>query len=591
MKLLYDNYDARGVSDRSYISTGLLAFIFSLLVHLFIFYHLWSLRLPWAGQLKVEQNEKWLVPVTVDKVMSKDVQEVKKVSGANSVSLLASLEEEALKMNEKLVQSVDNSDKVVAEDIREKNKEIAFDKNFTTMSLIKRPMATWQARQEIMAVEENRVKKEIEGLKRRRIPKIERVDKAPDITIPLDSISMHKENKSQFDTALSRDITVKEKVAFPDIILDEKSKDNAGGLKEEMEIPPPSSGQNIKPIESFLTATLEAYKAFMDPYVYFRMEIRRISEDILPVIPRDIVFVQDCSASMSEERLHFCREGLKKCLTMLKNDERFNVIAFKDTAEKCFEDWASVTPDSIAKAANFIDGLHAGGNTDIYKSLVELMKLSMQNSRAPVAIVITDGRPTTGILASSDIITGFTGNNKGMIPVFTVGTIQTANAYLLDLLAYCNRGESLVIKSGRWDIPLILPRINKEVSRPVLKDIRFQFAGELHNEVFPVDTTHLYLDKPLLLYGRCSSFSEKIVFRASGISKDGFGDMVFNLSLNDAAKSGDSSIRKKWAEQKIYYLIAKYAEKRDPSLLNEMRRIANAYKVAIPYEKELPSAK
>jgi Ca-activated chloride channel family protein len=200
--------------------------------------------------------------------------------------------------------------------------------------------------------------------------------------------------------------------------------------------------------------------------------------------------------------------------------------------------------------------------------------------------VVSDGVPTVGLTDSTRIIEAFSETNRGAVSVFTLGTYLGANAYLLDLLSYRNRGDTHIVPSDRWRIPDDLERRAREISRPVLADVRFRFAGQSACEVYPVLTSNLYLDRPLVLYGRYPRDVSRLIFQAVGQAGDVPCDMVFDLDLS-RAPGGEKSIRTLWAWQKVYHLIGEHTRTRNPAMPEAIRQVAHTYGIRVPYAEEL----
>jgi hypothetical protein len=349
----------------------------------------------------------------------------------------------------------------------------------------------------------------------------------------------------------------------------------------------PAQITSLRPIESLLSAEVTVYETLRDwRYGYFRIEIRRIGPEALPVLPKDVLLVQDCSASMAEQRLYFCRQGLARCLEQIGPQDRFAVVGFRDKVEKCFDGWAENNATNRARASAFIGGMVSAGETDIFGSIQSLLDIKGSTRRPVVAVMVSDGQPTAGVVDSSDIIGKFSKLNDGAISVFAMGTVQTANAYLLDLLSYCNGGESLVVTKGRWDIPDSLAGLASQTARPVLNAVRFRFAEGGGCEVYPASTGNLYLDRPMALTGRYVRGTPGVVFQAVGRGLKADCDMIFNLDLSKARRTDDRGLRETWASQKIYHLIGQHARTGDPKTLEEIRATARAYGLRVPYRGE-----
>lgn len=342
-----------------------------------------------------------------------------------------------------------------------------------------------------------------------------------------------------------------------------------------------------KRLERLLVAEARKYVPAQGQYDYCIINIRRIGEETLPVLPKDILLVQDCSASMTEQRLHFCREGWTNALPLVQPGDRFNVVRFRDQVEKCFPDWTSPDADKFAKAHDFIDEMKSVGETDVYGSLRKLLDEKRISGRPLIALVVSDGMPTVGETDSSNIIEDFSGANKGGMSVFAMGTTREANAYLLDLLGYRNRGDSFVVSGGRWEIPVAITGRMRGISRPVLTDVGVVFAADCRCESFPQLAGNLYLDRALVLFCRYPKKVDELVFQITGRAGETECDMVFKLKLAGLANESEI-LRTRWALQKIYNLTGEYTRTRNPQLLKERQVIAREYGLKIPYLSSQP---
>jgi Mg-chelatase subunit ChlD len=456
----------------------------------------------------------------------------------------------------------------------------------------------WEPRQEILAIEQGAVVRDLRGMKRRIIPKIERVPQAADIVEAVHDtgtiVAMTQGGGARTPTGHK---TVTQKPGKAEIVPDPVTKPQEKEEEPELVIAEPESISGLelfeeertaitphKAIERLLKASLITFSDAKErDYAYFMVQIERAGKEELPVIPKDVVLVQDCSASMAERRLYFCREGLTNCLSMIGPKDRFNIIRFSDRSELCFEDWAAPSPQALRQARTYMTHMRSAGETDIFTSIRTLLDLRRESGRPLIALLVTDGRSTTGVTESSNIIGDFTKLNDGGVSVMTMGTVTTANRYLLDLLSYCNRGISFVETKGRWEIPTSMPELMRAVSRPVLSEVRFLFAEGSGCEVYPELTSNLYLDRPLVLYGRFPRNTQSSVFQAVGRASGITCDMIFDLPLARATKTKDKRLRTIWARQKIYHLIGQYARTPRPEVMREIIRTSKDYDIDVPY--------
>ncbi len=456
--------------------------------------------------------------------------------------------------------------------------------------------AEWQPRQEVLALESRLLESRPDDFDRLLVPAVERVAQAPDLILPLPPPAQLPTGDPGTAAAIRMAppdpveiVAVPDIAALPPPAVEVTREPDEPDDGRELFEDDPETVSVITPIEEMLTARLTTYRRLRDlRYGYFRMEIERVGPELVPRIPKDVVFVQDSSSSISELRLRFCRQALIQSLGRLHPDDRFNIIDFSDRTRFCFENWRAPDPDSIAQATAFINAMRADGSTDLFASMNALLELQTEPGRPVIAIVITDGIPTLGLTDSSDIIGRFSLLNQGRISLFTVGVLRLANSYLLDLLSYANRGDVVIAEGGRFDIESTMLSLLDSINRPAVDNLDFFFSRSAEVEVYPVQTSNLYLDRSLVLYGRYRRNVQRLVFQSVGKAGDRTVDMIFNLELNDeAVAEGESDIRDNWAKQKLYHLIADFTRTNDPALLEEIRSTARLYRQDIPHQRQL----
>lgn len=455
----------------------------------------------------------------------------------------------------------------------------------------------WEARQDIVMIDKKLFEDHIPVIERSFVPNIPRIDKQLDITLPTTAPSRQEMAAALENTAprltnirtaelgalIGPSINPLDTIAVPDGDLLGDPKENEVDLVDE---PPEEVVKEVKAMENLLGFQISQFTSPADPgYVYFKVEITRAGAEALPVLPKDVVFLQDCSESMTSYKLAQCKKGLLRAIKTLGPDDRFNVLGFRDSVESCFPNLTANSASTRARAKWFVEGLKARGKTDVNASLgVLLDHMDPRQDRPLIAVLVTDGRPTMGLVDSSEIIEAFTRRNKRTAAMFAVGGGRRANKYLLDLVSYRNRGDSLVVRD-RDGIPAALGALATQLSRPVLQHLEYRFSGIDNAEVYPRALTDLYLDRPLVLYGRAPRGIEPIAFQILGSGTKTY-DFIHKFSLAESQADVDA-IRYEWAEQKMFDLIGEYSAKRDAAILEEMKSLSLQYGVNVPYAYDL----
>lgn len=457
-------------------------------------------------------------------------------------------------------------------------------------------------RQDILQIERRAAEAELEALPRRMAEAVVRVDGAPDVTLPatrgeIAAAAGALEGKGGRGGGLSRaanwgkEETEAAAAAAEPLAVEvleeigqhapeeEELAEAQGALLDER----PEEVTDITPIEELLAVGVSRYYAADENAVYFEASISRAGEAGLPVLPKDVLLIQDCSESMTRAKLDFFKAGIREFLATLTTVDRLNMIKYADAPEWCFPEWMPATGANLDETWRFAEKMRARGQTDLFTSLMEALRVEKIPGRPVIAVLMTDGRPTMGTIDSTDIIARFSKANRSGISVFTVGGGERVNSFLLDLLGYNNRGDAMIVPL-RDQLPTALRRTARELSRPVLANLSYRFAGGDAAEVYPAQLSHLYLDRPLRLVGRVPAGTKEAVLRIVGDSGRNRHDMVFALDL-DGAEPGGEGLRREWAMQKIYKLVNERISGSRREALEEIQRLSDRYNVPLPWSE------
>ncbi len=445
----------------------------------------------------------------------------------------------------------------------------------------------WSARQEILEIEDRRVRDADAAIPRRIEPAAVRGPGAPDLAPPeaaplaareLAALGAGGPRPSVADavTALALPVPV------PGLGSDFSPLPPDGWLPDA-DLTDPAAPDGV---EDLLAFTVRAFAPADEPgWVYYRIHIERAGIEALPVMGRNVLFIQDASLSMGQAKLDRAKEGLRQALATLGPQDRFEIMVFREDVQRCFGAWAAPTAANLARARWFVDTMPLRGSTDVLASLEALAAMPRDPHRATVAIMVSDGIPTVGMVDSSEIIGAFSRANQGRVSVFTAGGGPRVNHFLLDFLSFKNRGDTLVVPEvARLGQALL--SWNQALRRPVLTDLRFRLSNLADEDVFPRQLPHLFLDRPLVLYGR-ARVGEAGAIRIAGRSGGEEKDIVFAFAPGEAAPGGPA-LRVAWARQKLYDLLARHLEDPRPERLAEARAFADRHGLQIPYPDDLP---
>jgi len=314
---------------------------------------------------------------------------------------------------------------------------------------------------------------------------------------------------------------------------------------------------------------------------YFLIRISPKRGGTIETMPKQVVFVIDASKSIREAKLEQSKLGLERCLMELNARDRFNVVAFKDSPTFFSEEFVSPTPDRVNEARAFIKKLAPSGETDMYNAMAPLVQIKEPATHPYNVVLISDGKPTSGMVDSRAIINNITRQNQLNASIYTFAGGTEVNVYLLDLLAYLNKGHSHVAKQI-YDIDGEMPAFYRAIKDPILMDLRANYANIDESEIYPKVLPDFYLGSEILVsgrYGETTVFSMRLTGTVNGQKKE----LVFKREFAQAEKGGNE-IARLWAFKKIYKLIADVCQEGSkPELIREINALSQRYGIATAY--------
>ncbi|XP_076860774.1 LOW QUALITY PROTEIN: inter-alpha-trypsin inhibitor heavy chain H5-like [Brachyhypopomus gauderio] len=207
----------------------------------------------------------------------------------------------------------------------------------------------------------------------------------------------------------------------------------------------------------------------------------------LPIVPKNVVFVIDSSASMVGTKIRQTKEALFTILRELRPNDRFNFVTFSSRIRV----WqpgklVPVTPNNVRDAKKFIYMISPTGGTDINSGIQvgsTLLReyLSSQEhangNSVSLIVFLTDGRPTVGVVQTPSIL----GNTKSAVQekfcIFTIGMGNDVDYRLLDRMALENCGTMRRIPEEA-DASTMLKGFYDEIGTPLLSDIRVEYSED-----------------------------------------------------------------------------------------------------------------
>ncbi|MBL8013204.1 MAG: VWA domain-containing protein [Candidatus Omnitrophica bacterium] len=360
------------------------------------------------------------------------------------------------------------------------------------------------------------------------------------------------------------------------------SEDNRlqGVPKQNMQIPF-ETRVKTQDIKSFLGYELLTFEDPTDHARYFKLSVRVEETPVtLPSIPKEIIFLIDASNSIGAERLDQFKAGVAECLTKLGMNDKFNVMVFKKTVAKFMPKSILRDPSILNSAAEFLSNFKTGSKTDVYDAV--LKSIDIPEAMKPTYILLlSDGQATEGVTNPQQIINQMATINKGRIPVFAFGGGVFVDEYLLEFLAFTNRGWA-EFSPKSFQVAKRLVTMYSHIKDPVLLNLRYYVSGLSEKEIYPKLLPDFFRGSQFVLYGRYTD--EKAFFLK--LLGDAQGEVKEYLITNDISQApkGTRDIAVQWAFRKVYHLVSKLEHDKDNTvLLQEIKDLSKKFELRTPY--------
>ena len=306
---------------------------------------------------------------------------------------------------------------------------------------------------------------------------------------------------------------------------------------------------------------------------------------------KTVVFVVDRSGSMSGKKIEQARGALKFVLENLRKGDLFNIVAYDSEVESFRPELQRFDDDTRKAASGFIEGIYAGGSTNIDGALRTALRQLQDSGRPSYVLFLTDGLPTAGVTNEMEIVENAKEANKVRARVFSFGVGYDVNSRLLDKLVRSNYGQSEYVRPDE-DIEDRVSRLYRRIESPVMTDVGLRFVfdelkteeGKPINRVYPKGSFDLFAGEQLVVVGRYKkSGTAKVVITGSVGGRQQKLDFPAKL----AKKSGDETfafVEKLWAVRRVGEILDEIDLKgKNEELVKELIDLATRHAILTPY--------
>ncbi len=290
----------------------------------------------------------------------------------------------------------------------------------------------------------------------------------------------------------------------------------------------------------------------------------------IPRTAREMIFVIDCSGSMSGQPLDAAKRAMERCLKRLAPEDTFTVIRFGSHASHFSPTPLAATPENVRAGLRFVEGLAANGGTEMIPAVQTALATPSEAGRYRIVSFMTDG-----FVGNDREVIGEVRRRLGSARLFSFGVGSAPNRYLIEGMARAGRAVAAYVLLDESS-ERAAGELYERIERPALTDLRIDWGRMDVADVHPNPLPDLYVGRPVVLTGRFKGSGPAEV-RITG--KIGGKPHESAIAVNlDQPGLRHKALAAVWARGKIASLYDAASWANDPlELTGEIKTVALRY--------------
>ncbi|MDX2166941.1 MAG: VIT domain-containing protein [Deltaproteobacteria bacterium] len=212
--------------------------------------------------------------------------------------------------------------------------------------------------------------------------------------------------------------------------------------------------------------------------------------------PMELIFVLDCSGSMSGAPLDIAKRTAERALRRLGPNDTFQIIQFSESAAQLGPQPLAATPANLERGLTYLRGLQSEGGTMMIEGVKAALDFPHDPQRLRVVSFMTDG-----FIGNDPEILGEVQQRVRDARVFSFGIGSSVNRYLLDRMAVLGRGAVAYVGLDEGSQRAV-DQFYERVSHPALTDLSIDWGALQVTDVYPQRLPDLFVGRPVVITGR-----------------------------------------------------------------------------------------
>ncbi len=291
--------------------------------------------------------------------------------------------------------------------------------------------------------------------------------------------------------------------------------------------------------------------------------------------PMEMIFVLDCSGSMSGKPIEKAKDAVSRALRQLQPNDTFQIIRFSNNASQLGPQPIPATEENIRRGLEYVQNLSGSGGTEMIEGVKAALNFAHDSERFRLVSFMTDG-----YIGNETEILEAVHDRLGASRIFSFGVGSSVNRFLLDRMAKLGKGAVAYIgldESAGDIIDLFYERI----SHPALTDVTIDWGGLEVSEMYPSQIPDLFVGRPVIVTGRFKGNSDTTI-RIHGNIGNKDEEIAIDANLNESTSTHEG-IASVWARKQIETLANRTTYDKDPDLPGRIKNVALEYGLMSSY--------
>jgi Ca-activated chloride channel family protein len=214
------------------------------------------------------------------------------------------------------------------------------------------------------------------------------------------------------------------------------------------------------------------------------------------ITPKEMIFVLDCSGSMSGAPIEASKLLVKHALRNLRPDDSFQIIRFSSGAAGFRPAPVEATARNVKEGTAYLEALNGSGGTMMIEGIKAALDFPHDPRRLRIVMFLTDG-----YIGNETEIFAAVRDRIRDARLFSFGVGSSVNRYLLDGLAEEGRGEVQYYLPG-GDVQAEVAGFYDRIRNPYLTDVQVTWEGIDVTSAYPSRVPDLFQGRPLVVHAR-----------------------------------------------------------------------------------------